>query len=329
MDATVVLPALAALLHLPLHHLEGVRVNDSLVVVLHIVLRDFALIDLLFLRQVIDGVGLLQESTAFVFLVRQDAFDRRGVPLGLASGRQDAVIRELLSDAIVRHALKEHGVDALNNGRLLPVDHQIAVRPTVVAEESVERNRDLAVCKALPLAPGAVFRYAPAFLLRQRGHDGQEQFALPVERPDILFFKIALDAVFLELADGGQAVHRVPGKTADALGHDEVDFPVQRIRDHAFEALAVLGAGARDACVRIDIDELPIVPALDVIRVVINLGLVAGELVVVVSGNTRITGDPALFLLRDRRSCETGQRGRDGGNLLSRFRHGVPSISLS
>ena len=68
---------------------------------------------------------------------------------------------------------------------------------------------------------------------------------------------------------------------------------------------------------------------LDVIGVIINLGLIAGELVIVVSGNTRITGDPALFLLRDRRSCEAGQRSRDGGNLLSRFRHGVPSISLS
>jgi len=91
----------------------------------------------------------------------------------------------------------------------------------------------------------------------------------------------------------------------------------------------VLGAGAGYACVRINIDELPIVPALDVIGVVINLGLVAGELVVVVSGNTRITGDLALFLFCDRRSREAGQRGRDGGNLLSRFRHGVPSISLS
>lgn len=70
----MVFPALAALLHLTLHHLEGVRVDDSLVVVLHIVLRlrDFALIDLLFLRQVIDGVGFLQESAALVFLIRQD-----------------------------------------------------------------------------------------------------------------------------------------------------------------------------------------------------------------------------------------------------------------
>ena len=77
MDATMVFPALAALLHLTLHHLtlhhlEGVRVDDSLVVVLHIVLRDFALIDLLFLRQVIDGVVFLQESAALVFLIRQD-----------------------------------------------------------------------------------------------------------------------------------------------------------------------------------------------------------------------------------------------------------------
>lgn len=43
---------------------------------------------------------------------------------------------------------------------------------------------------------------------------------------NILFLKIALDAVFLELADGGQAVHRVPGKPADALGHDEVHLNV-------------------------------------------------------------------------------------------------------
>ena len=87
MDAAVVLPAFAALLHLPLNHLEGIRVDDGLMVVLHIVLRDFALIDFLFLCQVIDGIGLLKESAALVFLVRQDAFDRRGIPLGLSSGR--------------------------------------------------------------------------------------------------------------------------------------------------------------------------------------------------------------------------------------------------
>lgn len=71
MDATMVFPTLAALLHLTLHHLEGVRVDDSLVVVLHIVLRDFALIDLLFLRQVIDGVGFCRRAQPLYF-----SFDR-------------------------------------------------------------------------------------------------------------------------------------------------------------------------------------------------------------------------------------------------------------
>lgn len=243
----------------------------------------------------------------------------------LAAGCRNAVLGEGVGDAVVGHALQEQAVDALDDDCLLPVDHQIPVRASVVAKEALEWNADLSVCEALSLAPSAVLGNAAAFFLCQRGHDGQQQFALTVECPDVLFFKIALDAVFLELADGGQTVHRVPGKSADALGHNEVDFPCQRIRDHPLEALAVLGAGARDASVRVHIDELPIVPALDVIRIVINLGLIAGELVVVVSGNTRITGDPALFLLCDRRSCEAGQRGWDGGNLLSRFRHGRQS----
>ena len=129
---------------------------------------------------------------------------------------------------------------------------------------------------------------------------------------NILFLKIALDAVFLELADGGQAVHRVPGKPADALGHDEVDFPGQRIRDHAFEALAVLGAGAGYAFVGVHVHELPVIPALDVIGVVVDLRLVARELVVVIRGDAGVSCHPALFLLRNRRSGKARQRGRDG-----------------
>ena len=114
------------------------------VIVFHVVLRDFALVDLLFLGQVIGVVGLQQKSAAPVFLVGQDALDLRGVPLGFTSGREDAVCRELLGNAIVGHTLQEHGVDALDDCRLLLVDHQIAVWPTVVAEEPGERHRDFA-----------------------------------------------------------------------------------------------------------------------------------------------------------------------------------------
>ena len=71
-----------------------------------------------------------------------------------------------------------------------------------------------------------------------------------LEGPDVFFLKIDLDAVFLQLPDGGQGVDRVPRKAADRLGDDQVDLAVHRIRDHAFEALAMLGAGARDKLMR-------------------------------------------------------------------------------
>ena len=77
----------------------------------------------------------------------------------------------------------------------------------------------------------------------------------------------------------------------------QVDLAVHRIRDHAFEALAVLGAGARDALVGVHGHEFPIVPALDVIGVVIDLRLIARELIVVISGDASIQtrAYPATF----------------------------------
>ena len=38
------------------------------------------------------------------------------------------------------------------------------------------------------------------------------------------FFKVAFHAVFLQLADGDQAVHGVPGKSANRLCDNEVYF---------------------------------------------------------------------------------------------------------
>jgi hypothetical protein len=43
-----------------------------------------------------------------------------------------------------------------------------------------ERHTHLPVSESLPMAPGDVFRDAPAFFLRQGTHDGDEEF--PIER---------------------------------------------------------------------------------------------------------------------------------------------------
>ena len=52
--------------------------------------------------------------------------------------------------------------------------------------------------------------------------------------------------MLLQLPDGGQAVNRIPRKTADALGEDQVDAPGQRGLDHRVEAFPLGHAGAGD-----------------------------------------------------------------------------------
>ena len=61
-----------------------------------------------------------------------------------------------------------------------------------------------------------------ALLLRKARHDGDEQFALSVKRPDVFFLKIALNAMIFEFPDRSQAVDRVSGKAADRFCDDEV-----------------------------------------------------------------------------------------------------------
>ena len=152
---------------LPLDHLKGLRVDDGLVVILHVVLRDLSLIGFHLLGQEVLAEGFLQQGVSLVLLVRQDALDGSLAPLVLACRCRDAFIGQRLGDAVRRHPFEEHTVDALDHFGLLRIDRQIPILASVVAEEPFEGNRDLAVCKALSLAPCAVLGNGPAFLLRE------------------------------------------------------------------------------------------------------------------------------------------------------------------
>lgn len=104
MDSAVVLFALAALGHFPLHHLKHFRVDDGFMVILDVVLRDFAFVDL---GQEIDGVAFLKERIAFVLLIAEDTFDGGDAPFLLVAGCRDAVFGQGVGDTVVGHALQE------------------------------------------------------------------------------------------------------------------------------------------------------------------------------------------------------------------------------
>ena len=192
-------------------------------------------------------------------------------------------------------AAYEHFVYGSDRFSLLRNDLRISILTPAVAEERGKRNVDFAVRKAFPLTPCDIIGDAAAFFLRKAAHNGQEQFALTVERPDVFLLKVHLHATLFQLADRGKAVHRVSGKAADRFGDDEIYLPGKSICHHAVEAFPVLGIQCADTLVRIDPGELPVGVGADVLGVVVHLCLVGGQLFLAVCGHTGITGDSALF----------------------------------
>ena len=180
--------------------------------------------------------------------------------------------------------------------------------------------------EGLPLAPGGVLGDAPAFFLGKAAHDGDEKLALGVQRPDVFLLEINLHALVLQLPDRCQGIDRVAGKAANGLCDDEVDFPRQRVLDHAVETVAVLCVRRRDTLIRIHPHELPIAPAGDVVPVVVHLGFIAGLLFLLIRGDPRVARDLPFCRRIDRSGCKPVQR---GGNLRYSLCHvfTVPSLN--
>ena len=121
-------------------------------------------------------------------------------------------------------------------------------------------------------------------------HDGDQQFALAIEGVNALFLEIDLSAVFLQLANGGEAVHSVSSKAADGFRDDQVNPPSKSIRNHAIEAVPVTGVRCGDAFVCVHVHELPIRIRADEFGVIVHLRLVGGKLLLAVGGNTSVPG---------------------------------------
>ena len=170
------------------------------------------------------SVELLHQGITLVLFIAQDASHRALMPHLLAARRRNTVFHQPGSNGVWRQPFEEPIVDIPDGFRLLLIHQNLTLEAALEAQGVLEGNGHLAVGHALPLAPGDVFGNALAFLLSQAAHDGDQQFAFAIKCPDVFLFKVALDAFFLQLPDGGQAVDSVPGKAADGLGDDEIYF---------------------------------------------------------------------------------------------------------
>ena len=95
-------------------------------------------------------------------------------------------------------------------------------------------------------------------------------------------FKIDLRSAFFQFSDRGQTVNRVSSEPTDRFCDDKIDTTRKGILNHLVETVSAPYIQARKALVRIHFYENPFRVAVDVIRVVVHLRLVTGELFIAV-----------------------------------------------
>lgn len=221
---------------------------------------------------------------------------------------------EPAGDAGQGAAVEVEGIDVAHELGLLLVDDEVAVLTPVVAEKPAERDGHFPVREPFPVSPGDVLRYGAGFLLRQAGHDRDEQLAFGVERPDVLLFEVHLHPGVLQLAHGGQGVYGVAGEPRHGLGDDQVDLARQCVGDHRLESGAVFGGGAGDAFVGVDSGELPAGVVGDVAGVVVDLRLIRGDLIFMAGGDSGVACDLANTRLVEGLAGVAAFGGRDRGD---------------
>ena len=302
-------------LHFQLHQIEYLPADNPRMAVLHKELRRLALVDFGGFGKKIHREGLLQQRVALVFLVGQNGFHRAARPPLLSARRGYPLLCQQLRDAGWRLPVQKQAVDLPHGLRFLFIHHRRSVLAPVVAQEAPVGHGHLAVRDAPAPAPGHVLRNAAAFFLGKAGHDGDHQLSLAVQSIDVLLFKRDPDPFFLQLPDGGQAVHRVPGEAADAFCNNPVDLPSQRIRDQPVKALPTGGGGGRNTVIRIQARVFPLRVVPDQAAVIVALGLEGSLLLLLIGTDPGVSGYPGLPY-RLQGDCGTGLHpGRDGGDL--------------
>ena len=200
----------------------------------------------------------MQERVALVFLIGEDAQYSSRLPRFLASGRWDALRLKDRLDSVGRLSLQEQPINPAHDLRFLGHDLWLAVLTLAIPEEVLVRHGHLSVRKPLALTPCDVFGDVATLLLRQRGHDREQQLAFGIQRVDVLFLKVDLYAMLFQKPNGRQAVHRISGKAGNGLGDDEVNFPCEGLLNHVVELLALFRAGAGNASVGVDPHKFPV-----------------------------------------------------------------------
>ena len=249
-----------------------------------IVFGKLAVVHPLLSGEQVSNVGLLENGVTNIFFIAKHLLDHAVMPHCFPCGCFDPIRHQVGGDLPDAVSQQKPGEDAPDNGCLLRVDLRLSVRTPAVAEEGLAVVIDLSILEVLPVAPPHIAAEGFAFRLGLAHHEGEYHLVVHEEGVHILFLKVDSHAVPFQAADIVQAIQCVSAEPGHRFGDDQVDFSTLTVPDHLEEIFALFGRGAGDALIRIEADHCPIRIGVDFFRVVFDLCLVAGELLLLVSG---------------------------------------------
>ena len=180
-----------------------------------------------------------------------------------------ALFLQCLGDAVAGVPGKVAAKDVLDDFALLRDDAELLAVPLVPVGSLVTVGD--AFLEPLSGRPPDVGGDALTFRLRKGCQERQEKFPVRGEGGDALALEPYLNTDVLQVPDCVQAVHRVPGKAADGLCQDNVDFPGIAICHEPVELVPVSRACSRYAFVGVDPRVLPFGICLYQLAVVADL----------------------------------------------------------
>ena len=199
--------------------------------------------------------------------------------------------RQLICNFVRCQTINESLINVSNDFRLLRNNLRQTAFAFSIAQKVSIGQTNFPVSKPFSLSPCDVFGNRTAFFLCKTRHNRDEQLAFAIKSPNIFFFKETFHVMFLQFSDGSEGINRISGEPTYTFCDNQVDFFVQSICNHGVEALSMFRRCCGNVLICIYFNKLPIRISLNVIGIVRNLCLIAGELFLEIGGNSGVGSD--------------------------------------
>ena len=176
----------------------------------------------------------------------------------------------------------------------------------------------LALSEALSVPPFHILAQLLAVALGHACVDHEELLILGVDALDALHLEYH---IYIEgpehthILDGVQGVSRKP---VDGFGEDDIDLPGLAHLNHSVEFIPLFRAGTGDALICKHFHRLPIGVAADLAGIILQLVLIAVELLIGVRADPAIGGHPVFTV---EALCGLSLLRRDQGHILCQLVH--------